>query len=125
MAFVLALEILAIKIRNDENIKGIKLPNISQQNNILKILLYADDITLFLQERDDLKNALTLVTYFSKFSGLAMNRAKSEAMWTGSNHNNEDKPYEIKWTKSLKILGVYFENETPASYNEKNWVNRI
>ena len=125
MAFVLALEILAIKIRNDENIKGIKLPNISQQNNILKILLYADDITLFLQERVDLKNALTLVTYFSKFSGLAMNRAKSEAMWTGSNHNNEDKPYEIKWTKSLKILGVYFENETPASYNEKNWINRI
>ena len=100
-AFILALEILAIKIRSDESIKGIKLPTgITAENSTLKIQLYADDITLFIQDRNDLKNALTLVTYFSKFSGLAMNRLKSEAIWGGSNKNNGEQPFGIKWAKT-------------------------
>jgi hypothetical protein len=42
LAFVVALEILAIKIRNTSNVKGIRY-----WENTLKIALYADDITLF------------------------------------------------------------------------------
>ena len=74
-----SLELLAIKIRADPSVKGISIPR--NHKRFLKLLLYADDITLFLQDRDDLKNALSLVSYFSKFSGLAMNRNKTEAMW--------------------------------------------
>ena len=126
MAFILALELIAIRIRSDPTIKGIRLPKgLNQEDCTLKVQLYADDITLLLQDKHDLKNALTLVNYFSKFSGLAMNRNKSEGMWVGSNAENMDEPYNLKWTKQVKILGIYFNNETPASEIEKNWSGRI
>ena len=68
LAFVLAVELLAIKI-HCENIKGLnywKARN-GLLENIIKIALYADDLTLF-----------------STFSGLEINQMKSEAMWLGS-----------------------------------------
>ena len=82
VAVILALELLAIKIRADPFVKGISVPR--NHKCFLKLLLYADDITPFLQDSDDLKNALSLAAYFSRFTGLAMNRNKTEAMWLGS-----------------------------------------
>ena len=80
MAFILALELLAIKMRADPSVKRISVPR--NHKCFLKMLLYADDIMLFLQDRDDLKKCpFTSIIFFSKFSGLAMNRNKSEAMW--------------------------------------------
>ena len=126
MAFVLALEILAIRIRADRSIKGIKLPKMNNNTEyILKIQLYADDITLIVEDTQDLKNALTLITYFSKFSGLAMNRQKSEAMWLGSNKTSNEKHYDLKWEKCIKILGIYFSNNVNASEIDNNWLPRI
>ena len=126
MAFILALELLAIRLRADENVKGIKLPKgVTNSDSLLKVLLYADDITLFLEDRNDLKNALTLVSYFSKFSGLAMNRDKSEAMWLGSNKNNHEELHNMKWKNQVKILGIYFNNSISASEIEDNWLPRI
>ena len=54
-----------------------------------------------------------------------MNRLKSKAMWVGSNKNNEEQPFGLKWAKTLKILGIYFDSSTRASNNEKNLSNRI
>ena len=126
MAFILALELLAVRLRADQNVKGIKLPKgLTNSECILKVLLYADDITLFVEERNDLKNALTLVSYFSKFSGLAMNRDKSEAMWLGSNKNNNEELYNIKWKNQVKILGIHFNNRISASEIEDNWLPKI
>ena len=82
MAFVLALELLAIKMRADPSVNGISVPR--NQKCFLQSLLYDDDITLFLQAGDDSKNALSPVIYFSEFSGLAMNRTKTETMWPRS-----------------------------------------
>jgi len=89
MAFILALELLAIKMRADPFVNGISVPR--NQKCFLQLLLYADDITLFLQDRDDIKNALSPVIYFSKFSGLAMNRTKTETMWPRSKRYCIDK----------------------------------
>ena len=124
MAFILALELLAKKkIRADPSVKGISIPR--NHKCFLKLLLYADDITLFLQDRDDLKNALSLVSYFSKFSWLAMNRNKTEAMWLGSKKYCTDVYYDIKWKLRVKILGIYFSNSIPASEIDDNWLPRI
>ena len=43
--FILALEILAIKIRNDNNIQGIRIGN-----KIVKLTLFADDMTCFIKD---------------------------------------------------------------------------
>jgi hypothetical protein len=124
-AFVLALELLAIRLRANANIKGIHLPFKVNADQSVKVLLYADDVTLLVQDLQDLKNALTLVTYFSKFSGLAMNRLKSEAMWLGSMKYCEQHPFGLIWKQSIKILGVVFHNNVTASNNEENWIPRI
>ena len=129
MAFVLALEILAIKIRNDDSVKGIKLPKISDDINevaqIIKLLLYADDITMFCHDRTDLQNVITIVNKFSEFSQLKMSTTKTEAMWLGSSKNNREKPFNLIWTNQVKILGIIFKNNTPASNIQENWQKRI
>ncbi len=51
--FITALETLAIKIRNDKNIKGIKI-----YTKEIKISLLADGITLILSELDSVKKLL-------------------------------------------------------------------
>ena len=43
--FILALEILAIKIRNDNNIQGIRIGE-----KIVKLTLFADDMTCFIKD---------------------------------------------------------------------------
>ena len=64
LAFVLAVELLAIKIRHCENIKGLngwKGRN-SLWGSIIKIALYADEITLFLKDEQDMQQALKTVS---------------------------------------------------------------
>ena len=86
LCFILAAEILAIKIRERITIKGIALPRIdeSQTNSSAKIQQYADDTTIFVKGLSNLNNALKIVDQFTKFSGLRLNRNKCEGMWVGS-----------------------------------------
>ena len=44
MFFIMAVEMLAISIRQDNNISGVKIANSALS---IKILQYADDTTLF------------------------------------------------------------------------------
>ena len=92
LAFVLAVELLAVKIRQCENIKGLnywKARN-GLLESIIKIALYADNLTLFLKDEHDMQQALKILAEFSTFSGLEINRKKSEAMWLGSKQNCTD-----------------------------------
>ena len=47
LLFVLVVEVLAIKIRNRDDIKGVLKDSVLQHN--LKLLQYADDMTLLLK----------------------------------------------------------------------------
>ena len=60
LAFVLAVELLAIKIRHCENIKGLNYWNARNGllESIITIVLYADDLTLFLKDEQDVQQAL-------------------------------------------------------------------
>ncbi len=129
LAFILAVEILALKIRQNGGVAGIRLPSINPNDHTsIKILQYADDTTLFLRDRNDILNGLTLVKQYSKFSGLTMNRNKTEAMWLGRDKNSKQKVTDITWKVEdphLKILGVTFRNDRRASEIKENWDNRI
>ncbi len=57
--FIIAIENLAIKICNDPNIKGIKI-----RNNVIKISLLADDMTLLLQDLTSVKNVFKHTSIF-------------------------------------------------------------
>ena len=125
LAFVLSLELLAIKIRDNSLIKGIQLGQTELIDNFIKIALFADDVTLFLRNEEDMMHALTVFQHFSVFSGLEINRSKSEAMWLGSLKNNVNTHLGFTWKKKIKILGVYFACDKSASLVDENWLRRL
>ena len=101
--FIIALELLLIKIRNDPCIKGIKIDNAE-----VKLAAFADDLKKFLQGKGSLKHLFSALKAFEGFSGLKLNKDKTEAYWLGSSHNcNESLEIETV-NNPMKILGIYF-----------------
>ena len=92
--FVLGIEILALAIKKNPQIEGIRLG--AQE---IKITQYADDTTVFLKNPESMSVLLDLLEKFDRRSGLKINHAKSEAMWLGKWKSREDTPFNVKWPK--------------------------
>ena len=123
LAFVLALELLALKIRQSDNIQGIKFG--LDEKDKLKIALYADDITLFLMNSLDMRYAHQIVNSFSRISGLYINQQKSEIMWLGSSKHSQENVLNFVLKRKVKILGIHYCNDKSASQVAENWSERI
>ena len=76
--FILGVEILAAKVRQDCTIQGI---NIFETEH--KISQFADDTTLFLGNLTAVENSIKLVEQFGDTSGLKLNVEKTKATWLG------------------------------------------
>ena len=79
----------------------------------LKLLQYADDMTLLLKHESDLKEALAEIDKFSKISGLKLNKKKSLGIWVGSHKLKQYGSEEISWIKKrreYKDLGSIFQH---------------
>ena len=72
--FLIVVEVLANKIRNNPRIRGIKIGD-----SEWKVLHYADDTCLFIDDENSMMLAFLVIDMFTKCSGLKMNRDKSEA----------------------------------------------
>ena len=70
--FILAVELLALKIRENRNCVGIYLPN----NQEVKISQFADDTTIITNNTDSLKSHLQTIEWFGAVSGLKLNKKK-------------------------------------------------
>ena len=98
LAFVLAVEILAIKIRNS-SIKGTELPKLKDLENNIKCRQLADDTSLFLKDENDINAASNVTEEFYSFSGLKLNSHKTKLMKIG-HHIQDDIVTHLKlWTK--------------------------
>ena len=75
---------IAIDIRNDNEIKGIEL-----NDCVFKIALMADDTTLFIANLKSLEAAINKFKKFEKYSGLKLNLTKTELIPIGI-HKDED-----------------------------------
>ena len=128
--FILVCELLAIKIRNNNNIKGISFTKNEVTTEEVKILQYADDATLLMHSENDLNEAVKITEEFYKISGLKLNKSKSVALPIGSlkdviNHNTSG---NVQWKKKgelIKILGIFFSSTQEASDIEENWKHKI
>ena len=104
LLFVLVVETLAIEIRKSKDIVGITIGQ-----HIVNISQLADDTTLILKDETSLSNAITLIEKFKLYSGLTLNKEKTEAVWIGASKNRNDTPCGIRWTKDpIKALGIWF-----------------
>ena len=101
--FALAVEVLAINVRSNNQIRGIEVSGVE-----VKLSLYADDITLFMQNSQSGNEALRVMGEFSKASGLSLNLDKSHVMWLGIGKGKTESIGGIRAVEKIKILGIWF-----------------
>ena len=125
--FILAVEILAISIRENKRIKGVVIGE-----KEFKIKLYADDtqlVTLF--DSESVTELGSTFEKFSKISGLTVNYEKSNILRIGSIRNSSTKiktNQPFTWTNDpLEILGITItvNLEELASMNFTPVINKI
>ena len=81
LLFNIVLEVLAIAIREEKEIKGIQIGK-----EKIKLSLFADDMILYIENpKDSIRNLLELISEFSKVAGYKTNTQKSVAFLYTSN----------------------------------------
>ena len=125
LLFILVLEILAINIRSDENILGVKL-----NNTEFKLSLMADDMTLIIANIESLNIAVKIFKTSEGFSRLKLNLSKTEIIPIGKLRNIQttklNKDIETVSIKHgpFKALGIWFSNNI-QEVNTLNFSDRL
>lgn len=120
LLFIIVVEVLAIDIKSNKEIKGI---SISFNNHIkeIKICQYADDGHLFLYNQKSLDNAINTINRFSKVAGPKLNIEKCEKLLLNDTKNREQNTY---YQKNAKCLGVMVGKDKMIN-EEKNWTEKL
>lgn len=106
-----SLEPFAIKIREDEQISGIKLPGSSK---LSKLSLYADDSLAICTCDASIERVLYWCSLYGRASGAKLNLQKTKGIWLGKWKSRSDHPFGISWVENCKLLGVKFRNNLTA-----------
>ena len=118
--FNLALEVLAMVIREEKEIKGIQIGK-----EEVKLSLFADHMILhLLNPKDATRKLLELIREFGKVTGYKINTHKSTAfLYTNSERSEREIRGAIPFTitsKRIKYLGVNLPKET-KDLNSENY----
>ena len=124
LLFILVAEIIAIRIRSDPKIKGVKI-----NNTEVKISLMADDTTLFISDIASLVQAISNFNKFNICSGLKLNIDKTEIIPLGKLRGKiTSLPIDINGIKinngPFKALGVWYSHDENEVYT-LNLIDRI
>ena len=125
--FILCAEILACKLREDEEIKTIRIGNTD-----FKISQFADDTSIFLEgDKKSYERLFNHLDEFANMSGLKINFEKTCNVWLGVNKRLKTKwlPHlNMSWNPDkFKILGLWFTNnlEKMAELNLNDKFNEV
>uniref|UniRef100_A0A671TPP2 Reverse transcriptase domain-containing protein n=1 Tax=Sparus aurata TaxID=8175 RepID=A0A671TPP2_SPAAU len=101
LLFAIYIEVLAIAIRQNENIKGMKIGK-----EIHKLALYADDIIIYLTSPESaIQHLWKEIEEYSTVSGYRISEDKCESLSIGTQMNQVIKEcYKIKWDTILDII---------------------
>ena len=107
--FILCAEILAVLIRNETNITGLKIGNYE-----FKVSQYADDTFLLLDGSEkSLQTWFKILKFYADATGLCVNMEKTQVVWIGSKKNCTEKfcdDYDLIWNNTnFKVLGITFQ----------------
>ena len=122
LLFVLGAEILAQNIIQDDTIKGINTPGSNLQ---IKIMQFADDTSFFCKSLIDIREILSRLKLFSRFSGLIINKNKCSILSMGNNNHYDNVLEGIEVIERVKIVGIVFERGKAANEIKQNWEGRI
>ena len=125
--FLLCVEIMGAMFRKNKDIKGINI-----MDKEYKLLQYADDTAILLDGTEkSLKNSLSLIEQFSKFSGLKPNYSKTSCIKIGSLRRSDlilCNEYNLNWSQEPFIfLGITFsvDLDNIIALNFENKINEI
>jgi len=100
--FVIAAELLAIYIRQNDTIKGIKT-----ESTDYTVSQFADDTNIAIESGEqNIKNVFTLLKSFETLSGLKVNEDKSEILLLGNTERRSTGKYSMLVKDHIKSLGV-------------------
>ena len=101
--FIICAEFLAIKMRQNSKIKGIK-----NHNTEFKISQYSDDTSIFLDGSSDAVNCTLIeLDKFANVSGLKINFDKTQVVWFGSKKQSTSaikSKWKLAWGSSRNNL---------------------
>ena len=115
--FSIVLEVLAIAIREEKEIKGIHI------RKEVKLSLFADDMILYIENpKDSTGKLLELIKEYSKVAGYKINTQKSLSFLYANNDKTEREiketiPYTLAMER-IKYLGLNLPQETKDLYTE-------
>ena len=116
LLFILACEMLSIRLKKCETISGIKIGSYKSV-----ICQYADDTTLTLGDKTSMKNAIQLINKFTQVSGLSLTIQKSIGIWLGPLNNGPNLCEGISFTQDpVKCLRIYIGAKSSACLS-KSW----
>lgn len=125
--FLLCAEILSLMLKENKDIKGIKIANIEY-----KLFQFADDTSLFLDGLEkSLNESIKTLNTYANMSGLKVNDSKTRAIWIGSKKfSGETFNHRLKldWTQNdFTNLGIKFSCniDTIVEINFRNKINEI
>ena len=101
--FIIVLELLAISIRNNDQIRGIVV-----DGNEIKLVTFADDMTSFVRDKLSRRTLFDILKLFGTYSGLKVNHDKTEILLLGNMEINSSELSVNEISKVTKILGVNF-----------------
>lgn len=119
LLYVLCVETLACKIRNNPKIEGFLLPG--AHGLCYKVGNYADDTTCMVKSYRSLQVLFNMINIYERGSGARLNLTKTEAMWLGAWRKRDDQPLGLKWVTKIKFLGVVFGRDTELD----NWQPKL
>ena len=120
MLFVIAIEVLAQKIRRSKMINGIEIEYSGSQE--IKLSQYADDTTALLSDSESVMQLFELLGLFERCSGLKINESKSELLWLGSWRHRRDKILNLLIIEEpVYALGVHFAYERDTVLQRNFW----
>ena len=118
--FIMAVELLAISIRENNNIRGIKI-----LDREVKISQLADDTSCFVNDTGSVQEVLKTFECYSKCAGLKVNTQKTKAKYIGSLKDCKDFVFGLDWTSdNIFTLGVHISDDENKHY-ELNYRPRI
>lgn len=106
--FVLSIEPLLTSVAGDTRIRGLPLTGTAE----LKILGYADDISLFVRDASSLDRFRQLFAFYAAASGAQLNEEKCRALRFGNFPAHAIGTFQA--VNTVKVLGIYFSSEGVA-----------
>ena len=101
--FIIVLELLAVYIRNNDQIKGIAV-----DGSEIKLVIFADDMTSFVRDKLSYHTLFDTIDLFGTYSVLKVNHDKTEILLLGNMDVSCSELGVDEISKVTKIIGVYF-----------------